>query len=319
MADSEYIIKKSGMITDDIYHLDILQYNLPRSCSIYILMTPESITIMDIGTSDDVDSILTFLTENNILLEKVKYLVPSHHHFDHFGGGWKLWKKIKEYSPDVKIVTTETTKRLLQDSKEHLRRAKRTFGKHIGIMKPLPDDAYKIVKENESIPIPGLKKQFKLISTPGHTSDHVCPTVSNNGINEFVYIGECAGGLMHSQKLVTVPSSMPPEFNFKIYMESLRKIIDLKPLNVGFAHAGVVRGQEGVKKVLMEHVDFSNYFRDFVKNKYSEKGKTRYVVEQFATLEMKKRSDVSYNELFSNYAVAVVYGQLIDLGLKEPK
>jgi glyoxylase-like metal-dependent hydrolase (beta-lactamase superfamily II) len=317
--DSESIIKQSGMITKDIYHLDILQYNLPRSCSIYLLMTPESIIIMDIGTSDDVDYILKFFKKKNISLERIKYLIPSHHHFDHFGGGWKLWHEIQKFNPDVKVITTVKTKKLLQDSKEHLKRAKRTFGELIGMMHPLPDEAYEIVKINENIPISGLKKQFKLIATPGHTNDHICPTLINNGKTEFVYLSECAGGILNSQKLVTVPSSMPPDFNFDIYVQSLRKIIDLKPLNVGYAHSGAVRGCEAVKQILEEHLDFSFYFRDFVENKYNERGETRYVVEQFIEQEMKNRTENFHHELTSKYVVAVIYGQLIDLGLKEPK
>ncbi|MFX1284136.1 MAG: MBL fold metallo-hydrolase [Promethearchaeota archaeon] len=313
------IITVSGKITSEIYHLDIKQYNLPRSCSIYLLITSESTIIMDVGTSDDVSSILTFLKEKNISFKKIKYLIPTHHHFDHFGGGWKLWGKIKELNPDVKVLTINKTKKLLQNSQEHLNRAKRTFGERIGIMNPLPDDAYKIVEPEESIQIPGLEKQFKLVSTPGHTYDHISPTLSTDGKTEFVYLGECAGGLSHSQMLKTVPSSMPPEFHFQTYIESLKKIIDLKPYTVGYAHAGAVKGYEKVKEVLKEHVDFSYFFRDFVKTKFLERGTTKYVVEEFIEQILNGRSDVPHNELYTNYAVAVIYGQLIDLGFKNPK
>ncbi len=292
---------------------------MPRSCSIFLLMTPESVVIMDVGTSDDVNSILEFMKNINLPLKKVKYLVPSHHHFDHFGGGWKLWETIRKNNPEIKILTTEKTKRLLQDPNDHINRAKRTFGVYVGIMEPVPDEAYEIVGTDEPIQIPGFEKGFKLIATPGHTSDHVCPTVFNDDITEFVYLSECAGGLLHSQKLITLPSSMPPEFDFNTYIQSLQKIIDLKPLNTGYAHAGVVRGQDGVMQALKENIEYSFYFRDFVKSNFLKQGETRYVVEQFIKREMEKRSDIPYNELYTNYVVAVVYGQLIDLGLKEPK
>jgi len=313
------IITASGKITSEIYHLDIEQYNMSRSCSIFFLVTPESIVIMDVGTSDDVDSIFEFMKINNFPLKKTQYLVPSHHHFDHFGGGWKLWKVIHDFNPDVKVLTTGKTKRLLQNPSDHIIRAKRTFGEFVGVMKPLPDDAYEIVKLNRPIQIIGLEKQFQLISTPGHTSDHVSPTLFDEDKTEFIYLSECAGGLLHSEKLVTLPSSMPPEFDFHTYIQSLTKVINLKPQNIGYAHAGVVKGHEAVRLVLKEHRDFSFFFRDFVKNKYLERGETRYVVEQFIEQIMQERSDVHYNELYSNYVVAVVYGQLIDLGFKGPK
>ncbi len=274
---------------------------------------------MDVGTSDDVDSILKFMKDINLPLKKVKYLVPSHHHFDHFGGGWRLWETIRKVNPKIKILTTEETKRLLQDPNDHINRAKRTFGDFVGVMEPVPDEAYKIVGTDEPIQIPGFEKEFELIATPGHTSDHVCPTVFKDDITEFTYLSECAGGLLHSQKLITTPSSMPPEFDFKTYIQSLQKIIDLKPLNAGFAHAGVVRGQDQVMQALTESKRYSYYFRDFVKINFLKQGRTRYVVEQFIEHEMEERTDVPYNELYTKYVVAVVYGQLIDLGLKKPK
>ena len=91
----------TGKITSEIIHLDIKQYGILRSCSIFLLVTPESIVVMDIGTSNDVHSFLDFMKGNNLALKKVKYIVPSHHHFDHLGGGWKLWKTIREFNPEM--------------------------------------------------------------------------------------------------------------------------------------------------------------------------------------------------------------------------
>ena len=68
-----------------------------------------------------------------------------------------------------------------------------------------------------------------------------------------------------------------------------------------------------------ESVMQDTYFRDFVENKFTERGETRFVVEQFIEQEMKKRSESYNHKLYINYVVAVVYGQLIDLRLKEPK
>ncbi|UCE13006.1 MAG: MBL fold metallo-hydrolase [Candidatus Heimdallarchaeota archaeon] len=315
------IITTSGKITQEIYHLDIGQYHIPRSCSVFLLITPKSIVIMDTGTSEDVYSILKFM-KNQFPLRRVRYLIPSHHHFDHSGGMWKLWKIIKDYNPEVKILTIERTKKLLQDPNSHHERAKRTFGDFIGIMEPLLDEnAYEIVEPSDLIKIPGLNQSqhLQLVSTPGHTLDHVCPTLFEKDKVKFTYLGEAAGGLLHSKQLVTLPSSMPPEFDFRVYIQSLEKLIEMKPQNSGYSHAGAVIGHEGVSEALIENKEYSFFFRDFVKSKFSERGETRFVVEQFIEQELKARSDVPMNELYTNYVVAVVYGQLIDLGLKGPK
>ncbi|MFW9993379.1 MAG: MBL fold metallo-hydrolase [Candidatus Odinarchaeota archaeon] len=315
----------SGKITNEIHLIDIEQYNLPRVNSVFALETPKSVVIMDIGTSNDIKTILHYMTSNGLSPKKIRYLVPSHYHFDHFGGGWALWKEISEhYNPEVKILTTERTRKRLQDPVLHMKRVKRTFGDFIGIMEPLPDEAYEMVNPDEPVEISGLasSKSFQLVATPGHTDDHVCPALLDEGHLEFVYLSEAAGGFMNSRKLVTISSSMPPEFDFTKYIRSLEKLIELKPSNAGYGHFGAVKGGDSVMEVLEEHHAFSYFFRDFVEEKYAEGGgEARYIVEQFIEKELEKRVDSRENgkELMTNTMVALVYGQLIDLGLREPK
>ncbi|MFX0092030.1 MAG: MBL fold metallo-hydrolase, partial [Candidatus Hodarchaeota archaeon] len=277
--------------------------------------------IMDVGTSNEVSSVLNFMKANDLSLKKVKYIVPSHFHFDHFGGGGKLWKIIKEYNPDAKILTTENTQEQLQDPDLHLQRAKRTFGDFVGTMDMLPDKAYEIVDPNERIRIPGLKrsKEFMLVSSPGHTPDHVCPALFERDTSKFMYLGEAAGAIFHSNKPITFGTSMPPDYNFKMYLQSLDKIIEFKPQNVGYCHFGAIKGEANVIKALRDNKEFTIFFRNFVKEKFSESGKIRHVVEQFIEQELGKRIESQYLDLLTNTIVALVYGQLIDLGLKKPK
>ncbi|MHA2328270.1 MAG: MBL fold metallo-hydrolase, partial [Candidatus Hodarchaeales archaeon] len=316
------IITKTCQITREIYHLDIHQFNLSRVCSIFLYVTPKTVIIMDTGTSDDVNAILKFLKKIRIPLKAVRYLVPSHYHFDHFGGGWKLWEIIKKKNPEVKILTTEKTKEQLQDPNIHLKRVKRTFGKFIGKMVPLPNEcAFDIVEPDKNIDLPGEEgaNNLQLVSSPGHSYDHVCPTLFEDDRPKFMYLGEAAGALLHSQKIVTLSTSMPPEFNFMTYIESLDKLAKKKPLNTGYCHAGAIQGKELVNKALDENKSFSYFFRDFVSEKYLERLETRFVVEEFIKQEFKKRCDAPFRNLTANYILAVVYGQLVDLGLKKPK
>ncbi|MFQ5819413.1 MAG: MBL fold metallo-hydrolase [Candidatus Heimdallarchaeota archaeon] len=321
MMDQNPIITISGKVTDEIFLIDLYQYNIPRTCSAFILQTSESTVIMDTGTNNDVSSVLEFMKNNALFLKKVNYLVPSHYHFDHFGGGSKLWETIKEVNPEVKILTVEETKKRLQDHSSHVKRAKRTFSGFVGTMEPLPAEAFEIVDPDEPILIPGMDgtMRFELISTPGHTTAHVSPTFFKNNKPEFMYLGEAAGSLLHLTKLVTLSTSMPPDFKFNSYMTSLEKIIDLKPKNTGYGHFGAVKCKVMVMQALRENREFSYFFRDYVKEKFTERAETRYVVEQFMTQELRKRTDFPNLELYTNMIVAVVYGQLVDLGLRKLK
>ncbi|MBN2152121.1 MAG: MBL fold metallo-hydrolase, partial [Candidatus Lokiarchaeota archaeon] len=192
------IITKSGRITEEIHHIDIQAYAVKKLISTFVLETPEAVAIIDTGTSDDVYKLLRFLKKLGISKEKIKYLVPSHYHFDHFGGGWRLWEMLKPENPAVKVLTTQKTHDRLQDTAVHMQHAKRTFGEFIGEMRPLPEEAFEIVEPDTPLPIPGLGggKTFQLVSTPGHTADHCSPALlEKDGHAAFVYCAEAAGTL----------------------------------------------------------------------------------------------------------------------------
>ena len=320
---SNYIMRSSGKVVENIFHIDLMQYNIPYICSSFILKTNDSVVVFDCGTSKDVSTLIEYFEGHRIPLSKIDYLIPSHYHFDHFGGGWKLWEIISEKNPNVKILTTEKTKEYLQSPETHMMRAKRTYGSSIGEMKSIQDNAYEIIVPDQEIEIQGLpeNQKLKLEGTSGHTPDHITPTLYNDETVSFMHLGEAAGTLMHATNLVTLGTSMPPEFHFSKYISSLKKIISKEPANIGLGHFGVVLGKEFTTRLLKENLEFTYFFRKFVKEKYGEKGETRYIVEQFLETELPKRVDAEYVQsgFLTNVIVALVYGQLIDLGLRKPK
>jgi len=320
-SNTNPIITASGKIADGIYHVDVQAHAVKKIVSTFILETPDAVVILDTGTSDDIHHILRFMRKQCIPLQKVTCLVASHFHFDHFGGAWKLWAMLKEYNPDIKVVTTQKTRDQLQDPALHMERAARTFGEMIGEMHPLPDEAYEIIDPDARIPVPGLPEgqELVLVSSPGHTEDHCSPAVLEDGHARFIYAAEAAGTLFNSSKLVTFGTSMPPEYNTEAYIQSLRKIIDLKPELIGYCHFGVVKGRQATKEVLDENLEYTYFFREFVKMHFEESGSVRHVVEVYLQEEAPKRSDIVANDFLAKILVALVYGQLIDLGLKDPK
>jgi len=244
---------------------------------------------------------------------------------------WKLYEEIKKENPEVKILTNQKTMELLNDFEEHLSRGKRTYGNLIGVMKPIEEDAFKIIEPSNkfgkdinnleihgTFELNGSKIRMSVLKTPGHTPDHQSILFVRNGIQEFIFFGEAIGTLYHSSKLVTTPTSMPIYFNFREYMNSVENLRKLNPKQAGFGHYGVVNRENNVQKIMEEHKNFMNEFRELIIKYYNEKPETKYIVEKITPF-LTKRTDIKseFSEVFRNIVLGVVYGMMVDLGYRK--
>jgi len=328
------IITESGKFLENLYLIDTEQFSKKRVTTVFCYWDEENCYIIDAGTSDNVQTILRFLKKYDIPLSKVKGLFLSHYHFDHGGGATKLWTTIhrKEKGSIFRIITTEETKDKLQHAESHVIGAKTTFGEFVGDMKPIPADleenAYEIIPFDKDFLLSSSENIcIRLISTPGHSNDHCSPTLFQNGDPIFCFTGEASGCLYNGSKLLSQPTSMPPNFQFEKYMNSLEKLIDLNSESMGLCHFGVILGKLDVKTFLIGHKKYMVDFRDTVIDLYKKNQSTRYIIENLKDyfFNDEKFIDKYYRELddhtkfLSNLRLALTYGMMISLGFRKPK
>lgn len=322
---------ETGKINDYIYHIDVKAYGAPRMLSIFVAQFDDSSVIIDCGSSLDTKRLLRSLKKLKIDLNSFKYIITTHHHFDHVGGAWQLYEILKDYNPEVKILTNQKTKELLNNYEEHLARGKRTYGNLIGIMKPIEENAFHIIEPStnfSSIPndldfidsfrINDTEVKLGILKTPGHTPDHQCPIFVKDNIVDFIQFGESVGTIYHSSELITMPTSMPVYFNHDEFMTTLRNLKNIFPAKAGFGHFGVVNGKENVRKLLLDHETFLKDFREAVIKYYNEKPETSYVLEQILPILI-PRTDLAMenNSIFKGIALGIVYGMMMDLGYRK--
>ena len=327
----DIITIKSGKINKYLHHIDVRAFGTTRMLSVFLGEFDDCSILIDCGSSLDIKKEFRYFKKNNIALSSFKYLITTHHHFDHNGGLWKLYEEVKKHNPNVKILTNETTKELLNDFKHHLKRGARTYGNLVGEMKTIEESAFKIIEPSTNFNsdpskldiidifrINGSEIKLSILKTPGHAPDHQCPAFIRDGEIEFIHFGESAGTIYHASELVTMPTSMPIYYNHGKYMESLENLKKLTPLKAGFGHFGVVNGKENVRKLLLEHEAFMKKFRKEIIGYYTEKPETKHILNKILPLLI-PRTDltISHNPVFNDVALGIVYGMLISLGFRE--
>jgi glyoxylase-like metal-dependent hydrolase (beta-lactamase superfamily II) len=182
------------------------------------------------------------------------------------------------------------TMNLLNNYREHLNRAKRTYGDLIGTMEPIEESAFKLIKPSKNFNsdtgnleiIDTFHKnndeiKLGILDTPGHTPDHQCPFLLKNHEITFIFWGEAVGTIYHKSKLITLPTSMPTYFNFEEFMKTLANLRKINPIKAGFGHFGVINGRKNVREILVEHETFLKRFREMIIQAYQEKPETKYI------------------------------------------
>ncbi|MFW9970004.1 MAG: MBL fold metallo-hydrolase [Candidatus Odinarchaeota archaeon] len=328
--EKEVITLKSGKINDYLHHIDVKAYGKTRMLSVFLGEFDDSSILLDCGSSLDIKKLLRYIKKNNISLSSFKYLITTHHHFDHNGGMWKLYNNLKKYNPDLKILTNNLTKTLLNDYELHLSRGRSTYGNLAGEMKPIKDSAFKIIKPSinfnsdpdhldmiEKFTLNGREIKLAILKTPGHTPDHQTPLFIKQNSIDFIFLGEAAGTIYHNTKLLTMPTSMPIYYNHEEYMKTLSSLRQLEPLMAGFGHFGIVNGKKNIQDLLLEHEAFMKKFKNLIVKHYNENPKTNYILDQVLP-ELIPRTDlnVDSNPLFTNIVLAIVYGMMISLGFR---
>jgi len=317
------IIAKPKKINDYLHFFDLGGGML----SGYITEFDDCFLCMDVGSSFHVKNVLRYAKRNNLSLSSFKYFIPSHHHYDHGGGLWKIIDVIKEHNSDVKILTNNQTKDFLNNYESHFQRARNAFGPMVGEMRAIEDKYFKIINVSEdpedlkiieTFNVNGSEIELAILKTPGHVPDHECPVFIKDGEVDFIFLGEAAGFLQHNTELLTLPVSAPPLYSFKDDMETIRKLKKLKASMCGFAHYGVVVGKANVEEILTDHEIFMKEFRARIIEYHEEKDDTRYISEKIAPSLIHRSSNFTKNSEFAQYtALQGVYGVMIDLGYRD--
>lgn len=334
MKDLSEVYKfESGKVNNYLHLVDIHQFKKERVFSVFIAEFNDYSLILDCGTSFDINRLLRYMKKNEISLKSVKYIIPSHHHFDHSGGLWKLYNKIREANSEIKILCNSLFSEKINNFEidSHFIYSRKSFGGLMGELRKIEPVAFKIIKEEdyfndenqnaiESFKLNNHEVKLCILKTPGHSPDHICPMFIINDQLDFIYFGDALGIRNNIYKLVTAPTVSAPNFTFNDYMNSVDELRELNPLSAGFSHAGYIFGVNHIKNLMDEHKTMMIQFRKMVIKYYKENQETKYVFEKIWPW-LKTKTDVGKdytdNAMIRKLCLSMVYGMMVDLGYRK--
>lgn len=213
-------------LVEDPAYLINPHYNKENTCVSTYFVRGRKGLIIDPGPYASVEKTLSCLNEH--VRRDIKYIALTHIHLDHGGGSWRLIETLPE---SKLLVHPKGAPHIISPSKLE-KSARSLLGNRVdeyGIIKGIPTERVIESKDDQTIELDGVT--IRVLWTPGHASHHQCFYIPEK---KTLFLGD-AGGLYNQDKETLTPTT-PPPFNPIKAVESLDKLISLKPEVLCYAH-----------------------------------------------------------------------------------
>jgi glyoxylase-like metal-dependent hydrolase (beta-lactamase superfamily II) len=246
-------------------HIDLIELSTDKVygfLSAYVVRG-EKAAIIDPGPVSTASDLLNSLRSLGVGKADVKYIAVSHVHLDHAGGTEIIMRELPEAELVVHRVGAphmvrpeklwEASKKVIGDE------AAAIYGRPKGVSQD------RVIAAGEGMKI-DLGEGMELIAmeTPGHASHCLSFLDERSGI----FTGDAAG-LYLADCDVVLPTT-PPPFHLDLALASLKKIRDLRPERIYYAHFGFA--ENGVEKIRLHGEQlrlWDKLVREFVEDSLS--------------------------------------------------
>ena len=217
-------------IEKHLYLIDVEAARIKDFIASYILKG-RHVAIVETGPASSVPNLLFGLKELNINPEEVTYVAVSHIHLDHGGGVGTLMK----YLPKAKVIVHRRGASHMANPEKLWTQARDVLGsvaEMYGKPEPVPEEKIIAATDGMNFDI-GNNVELKVVETLGHASHHLSYYET---LSEGIFTGDAAG--IYLNELGVVVPTTPPPFRLDIALESLGKLINLKPRHLYYSHFG---------------------------------------------------------------------------------
>ena len=218
-------------------------------------------------------------------LSRIKYLVIPHSHFDHCGAVPYLKRKF----PHIQILTSAYSREVFSREKatNFIASANRKAEEHYLQNEPdRPDFQFdriqvdRVVGENDVIDLGGGIEAY-FIEVPGHTRCSIATYVPQL---KALFPSDSAPFLTDDGTELTNPSI---QYDFFLYLESLKKLASYEIEVCGFDHHGVLIADQA-RNILQQGLKHTQNFGNRIIEQYSHTGDLDKMAQELAIEAMEK-------------------------------
>ncbi len=228
-----------------VHHLDA-HYIQPGVASFYCVVEDNEIAIIDTGTSNSLPYLLTFLDDNDLSVEQVKYIMPTHVHLDHAGGAGVMMQAC----PNATLVIHPRGARHMIDPSKLIEGTIAVYGEDkfrrlYGEIPPISSERVCEAKDGDIFKLG--ERPLQIIDAPGHAYHHYCVyDERSQGIFSGDNFGVSYPNLIHNDKRVVIPTTTPIHFNPEALQTTVTHLMDFKPKRIYLAHFNLLPNPKSV-------------------------------------------------------------------------
>ncbi|MBN2618298.1 MAG: MBL fold metallo-hydrolase, partial [Spirochaetales bacterium] len=207
--------------------------------------------LIEVSTNHAVPKIIETLKKLNLALSSVKYVFVTHVHLDHSSGAGSLLKEL----PNAKLVVHSNGYNHMINPEKLINGAIAVYGKEVvesdyGVILPIDEDRVISCKDYESFKLGN--RELITIETPGHARHHISIF---DTLSKGIFTGD-SFGLSYPQLTVDnrrfyQPTTTPTAFEFDKMVESIDKMMKLKPKFLFFTHYGIDENPKDVENTVV--------------------------------------------------------------------
>ena len=177
----------------------------------------------------------------------VEYIIPTHIHVDHGGAIGTLVNAF----PEAQIVLNDQGARHAIDPERLIRSTRMSFGDDyesiFGPILAVSVSRIKTVHDGDKLIVGG--RELLLLETPGHAPHHISVLDKSTG---GLFCGE-ALGLVYGRGEPPLPAVTLPKFDAEIYLNGMRRLLEMKPKALFYSHLGISREPEKAIQAAIEN------------------------------------------------------------------